>query len=296
MPSKKKKKGKARRKKTNSAATSNDDNTLAVAAPITERPAQTAHQVLVYLGRSLMSGAGDQENYHCHHGLPSLNLTDQGCKAFLTTFFDEIEKHDNGGHVVNAAALAMQETLPNTPVASLTESTQKLINAWFVCIGVKCLLEVTTIDNGHDNDPAAAMALATFKLEDFCSAFFYESRKRNDDSMTVLTDDGRGKLVQYKEEVEGIENMLRMQAWLDILKQLRELDLQFNTVRLYRMDPLEVDYSEFIEGAAELGVYIIVPLTAASSNRGQRTKLSVAPISLEFWQTRLQLYLPIQSE
>ncbi|KAK1746976.1 hypothetical protein QTG54_002320 [Skeletonema marinoi] len=53
-------------------------------------------------------------------------------------------------------------------------------------------------------------------------------------------------------------------AWLDILKQLRELDLQFNTVRLYRMDPLKVDYSEFIEGAAELGVYIIVPLTAAS--------------------------------
>ena len=68
----------------------------------------------------------------------------------LTTFFDEIEKHDNGGHVVNAAALAMQETLPNTPVASLTESTQKLINAWFVCIGVRCLLEVTTIADGYD--------------------------------------------------------------------------------------------------------------------------------------------------
>lgn len=52
-------------------------------------------------------------------------------------------------------------------------------------------------------------------------------------------------------------------SWLAILKQLRELDLQFNTVRLYRMDPLNVDYSEFIAGAAELGVYIIVPLTAA---------------------------------
>ncbi len=52
-------------------------------------------------------------------------------------------------------------------------------------------------------------------------------------------------------------------SWLAILKQLRELDLQFNTVRLYRMDPLKVDYSEFIEGAAELGVYIIVPLTDA---------------------------------
>ena len=30
------------------------------------------------------------------------------------------------------------------------------------------------------------------------------------------------------------------------------------------MDPLNVDYSEFIEGAAELGIYIIVPLTSAS--------------------------------
>ena len=155
MQSNKKKKGKgkakARRKKTNSAATSSNEDTLAVAAPITETPAQTAHQILVHLGRSLMSGAGDQDNYPCLHGLPSLELSDQiECQTFLTTFFDEIEKHDNGGHVVNAAALAMQETLPNTPVASLTESTQKLINAWFVCIGVRCLLEVTTIADGYD--------------------------------------------------------------------------------------------------------------------------------------------------
>lgn len=55
-------------------------------------------------------------------------------------------------------------------------------------------------------------------------------------------------------------------SWLDILKQLRALDLQFNTVRLYRMDPLKIDYSEFIEGAAKLGVYIIVPLTSASGD------------------------------
>ena len=55
-------------------------------------------------------------------------------------------------------------------------------------------------------------------------------------------------------------------SWLDILKQLRSLGLRFNTVRLYRMDPLNVDYSEFIEGAAELGIYIIVPLTSASGD------------------------------
>ena len=55
-------------------------------------------------------------------------------------------------------------------------------------------------------------------------------------------------------------------SWLDILKQLRDFNLQFNTVRLYRMDPLKVDYSEFINGAAELGIYIIVPLTAVSGD------------------------------
>ena len=55
-------------------------------------------------------------------------------------------------------------------------------------------------------------------------------------------------------------------SWLDILRQLRDLDLQFNAVRMHRMDPTEVDYSEFIEGAAQLGVYIIVPLTAVSGD------------------------------
>ena len=53
-------------------------------------------------------------------------------------------------------------------------------------------------------------------------------------------------------------------AWLDVLQQLRDLDLEFNTVRLYRMYPETVDYHEFLEGAAKLGVYVIVPLTSAS--------------------------------
>jgi hypothetical protein len=56
-------------------------------------------------------------------------------------------------------------------------------------------------------------------------------------------------------------------AWLDVLHQLRNLlPSQFNAVRLYRMNPLKVDYSEFIEGAAQLGIYIIVPLTSVSGD------------------------------
>ena len=54
-------------------------------------------------------------------------------------------------------------------------------------------------------------------------------------------------------------------AWLAVLRQLRiDLDLDFNAVRLYRLHPDRVDYSEFFVGAASLGVYVIVPLTSAS--------------------------------
>ncbi|KAL3779783.1 hypothetical protein HJC23_006000 [Cyclotella cryptica] len=66
---------------------------------------------------------------------------------------------------------------------------------------------------------------------------------------TMLTEDHRG----YHSE-----------AWLKILHQLRDSELEFNAVRMYRMYPERVDYSEFFRGAAELGVYVIVPLTAAS--------------------------------
>lgn len=204
MPSNKKKKnrGKARKKKSNSAvaaltAAKDEDDSLAEAV-LADKSSQlqTAHQALLGIGRGLI--AGDNENYPCLHGLPSLDLSDRPeCKTFLIEFFDLIEKNDDGGHVVNATALALQEILPNTLVPWFTEGTQNLLNAWFVRIGVTCLLQVSTMDNSHDNDPAAAMALATLELEDFCSAFFgiaSGERKRNDDSMTVLTDNGRGKV------------------------------------------------------------------------------------------------------
>ena len=56
-------------------------------------------------------------------------------------------------------------------------------------------------------------------------------------------------------------------AWLAVLRQLRiDLGLEFNAVRLYRLRPEYVDYSEFLAGAASMGVYVIVPLTSASGD------------------------------
>ena len=55
-------------------------------------------------------------------------------------------------------------------------------------------------------------------------------------------------------------------AWIAVLKQLRQAmpATALNTVRVYRMDPLEMDYGEFFDAAAEMGFYVIVPLTATS--------------------------------
>ena len=57
------------------------------------------------------------------------------------------------------------------------------------------------------------------------------------------------------------------QSWLSVLRQLRlDLNIEFNTVRLYRLHPDVVDYSDFFVGAAELGIYVIVPLTSAAGD------------------------------
>lgn len=65
-------------------------------------------------------------------------------------------------------------------------------------------------------------------------------------------------------------------GWIAVLKQLREAlpATTLNTIRLYQLDP-DVDYSEFLEAAADLGFYILVPLTG----RGQGAVLdrSLAP-------------------
>lgn len=55
--------------------------------------------------------------------------------------------------------------------------------------------------------------------------------------------------------------------WISILNQLTNStgDGNLNTVRLYRMDP-DVDYSEFFTAAADLGIYVMVPLTAAKGD------------------------------
>lgn len=52
-------------------------------------------------------------------------------------------------------------------------------------------------------------------------------------------------------------------GWISILKQIRDSSNDVNTVRLYRLAPVtDVDYTEFFKAAAELGFYIIIPLTS----------------------------------
>jgi len=70
--------------------------------------------------------------------------------------------------------------------------------------------------------------------------------------------------VRHGGDVPDVLRGYNATAWLAILKKLRlELDLDFNTIRLYRMHLQKIDYSEFFDGAAALGVYVIVPLTSA---------------------------------
>lgn len=54
-------------------------------------------------------------------------------------------------------------------------------------------------------------------------------------------------------------------SWIEILHQLNSHNLEYNTVRVYYMDPT-VDYSEFFHAAARFGVYVIIPLTSRSGN------------------------------
>ncbi|CAB9527262.1 glucanosyltransferase gel1 [Seminavis robusta] len=56
-------------------------------------------------------------------------------------------------------------------------------------------------------------------------------------------------------------------GWISILQQLRDSSDELNTIRLYQLDdPSLVDYSEFFHAAADLGFYILVPLTATFGN------------------------------
>ena len=67
--------------------------------------------------------------------------------------------------------------------------------------------------------------------------------------------------VNYLRQSNGYD----AQAWLEILQQLKvDLGLDFNTIRLYRINPVQVNYQEFFDGAAKLGIYVIVPLTTAN--------------------------------
>lgn len=52
-------------------------------------------------------------------------------------------------------------------------------------------------------------------------------------------------------------------GWIAVLDQLHDLKLEINTIRIYRMDPKE-NYSKFMNRAASLGIYVLVPLTGVS--------------------------------
>lgn len=54
-------------------------------------------------------------------------------------------------------------------------------------------------------------------------------------------------------------------GWIRVLHQLNSLELMYNTVRVYTMDP-SIDYSPFFNEAASLGIYVMVPLTAAKGD------------------------------
>lgn len=54
-------------------------------------------------------------------------------------------------------------------------------------------------------------------------------------------------------------------GWQAVLHQLHESAPEINTIRVYNMDPT-IDYSAFFHTAAQLGIYIIVPLTAADGD------------------------------
>jgi hypothetical protein len=54
-------------------------------------------------------------------------------------------------------------------------------------------------------------------------------------------------------------------GWIRVLRQLNSLTLMYNTVRVYTMDP-SIDYSPFFNEAASMGIYVMVPLTAAKGD------------------------------
>lgn len=58
---------------------------------------------------------------------------------------------------------------------------------------------------------------------------------------------------------------LNMKGWIAVLEQLRQRSPEINTIRLYQIFP-DHDYSEFLQAAADLGFYVIAPLTSASGH------------------------------
>jgi len=76
-------------------------------------------------------------------------------------------------------------------------------------------------------------------------------------------------------------NEYNEQGWIAVLHQFHDLGLKYNTIRLYRTDP-NIDYSGFFNEAANLGIYVIVPLTGAEGS-GVLDRNKVAPNCYNPW-------------
>ena len=66
------------------------------------------------------------------------------------------------------------------------------------------------------------------------------------------------------EPVDSSSLQYNAAGWNAVLEQLAN-DLEINAVRVYRMN-CTLDYTPFFKRAAELGIYVIVPLTSASGD------------------------------
>lgn len=73
---------------------------------------------------------------------------------------------------------------------------------------------------------------------------------------------------------ENLDDESYLMGWISVLEQLAN-DSDVNTIRLYEID-CRVDYSSFITRAAELGIYVLIPLTT-TSGPGVLSRTNVAP-------------------
>ena len=100
--------------------------------------------------------------------------------------------------------------------------------------------------------------------------------------MSNITDDDRvivsGRYLVYEKDpstrfrMRGLafpvprpETSYEQDGWVAILRQLREASPELNTLRIYRLAHPD-EMAGFYQAAAELGFYLLVPLTSAQGH------------------------------